>query len=300
MWKRRDLKKQARQSLKGNRWRCILVALILASLTGSVGSGVTVGLAGGSAAGASQYLAADLSSEQVQVAEEKTAALPATGDAELDAAVEALLEDPAVSESLNQIFSNPEYADLLDALEEMDEHELQIVLLIAGIVVLLIILAAVLIEILIVNPLEVGCRFFFTRNLEEKASLGHVAEGFECGYGRVVKGMFLKDLFLIFWTLLFIIPGLIKSYSYRMVPYILADQPDLGATEAIRRSREMMKGSKWRTFVLDLSFILWWILSALTLGLVGLFYVRPYYQAANAALYRALKGGHALAEPVAE
>ena len=74
-----------------------------------------------------------------------------------------------------------------------------------------------------------------------------------------------------------------------MVPYILVDQPELTATQAITRSRQMMKGNKWRAFVLDLSFILWYLLSALTLGLLGLFFVHPYYEATNAELYQALK-----------
>lgn len=91
------------------------------------------------------------------------------------------------------------------------------------------------------------------------------------------------------WTLLFIIPGLIKSYSYRMVPYILSDNEDMSATEAITKSREIMNGNKWRAFVLDLSFIGWVFLSCITLGLVGIFYVAPYISATEAELYEAIK-----------
>ena len=67
--------------------------------------------------------------------------------------------------------------------------------------------------------------------------------------------MLLKDIFLCLWSLLFIIPGIIKAYSNAMVPYVLADNPELGAKEAITLSHKMMNGSKWRAFVLDLSFI---------------------------------------------
>lgn len=88
--------------------------------------------------------------------------------------------------------------------------------------------------------------------------------------------MVLRDVFIFLWSLLFLIPGVIKHYSYRMVPYILADDPEIGAMDAITLSRQMMDGHKWNTFVLDLSFLGWDLLSALTLGLLGVFYVNPY------------------------
>ena len=74
-----------------------------------------------------------------------------------------------------------------------------------------------------------------------------------------------------------------------MVPYILADHPEMSGKEVITLSRQMMNGSKWRAFVLDLSFIGWDILSLLTLGLLGIFYVSPYKCSTNAELYHALK-----------
>ena len=74
-----------------------------------------------------------------------------------------------------------------------------------------------------------------------------------------------------------------------MVPYIIADNPDMSATDVIKFSREMMNGNKWRAFVLDLSFIGWYILSGLTLGILSVFYVNPYIYATDAELYMALK-----------
>ena len=101
--------------------------------------------------------------------------------------------------------------------------------------------------------------------------------------------MFLQNLFLGLWTLLFIIPGIVKAYSYRMVPYILADNPEMSSTDIITKSREMMNGHKWDAFVLDLSFLGWLILTALTGGILGIFYVYPYIFETNAELYLALK-----------
>ena len=309
MWKRKEIKKQGKAAFKANYWRCVLVTLILLAITGS-GSGVTghmTGAVAGSTAGgstvglATQYITsvestvpADLPADAAvndpaDASAGKTIEFPATGNADLDEVLDSLAEDPSFSAAMEQLFNDPQTSGLMEQLSQMDWESIMIVLAIVGIVLLVVLVLAFLLKLLIINPLSVGCRYFFAHNAREKAPLGDLAEGFESGYGRVVKTMFLKDLFLFFWTLLLIIPGIIKSYSYRMVPYILADQPDLGGTAAIRRSREMMKGNKWRTFVLDLSFILWWILSILTLGILGVFYVNPYYQSANGALYQALK-----------
>ena len=96
---------------------------------------------------------------------------------------------------------------------------------------------------------------------------------------------FLRGLYVILWSLLLIIPGLIKSFSYAMTPFILADHPELTASQAIRRSMELMDGHKWELFVLGLTFIGWDLLSGLTLG-IGSFWLNPYKNAAYAAFYR--------------
>ena len=86
------------------------------------------------------------------------------------------------------------------------------------------------------------------------------------------------------------IPGIIKAYSYRMVPYIIKDEPDLSAKEVLQRSKEMMRGHKWHAFILDLSFLGWIILAVLTLGVLSFFWVDPYIKSTDAALYSVLKG----------
>lgn len=139
------------------------------------------------------------------------------------------------------------------------------------------------------NPLIIGCRSFSMENSKGPASLKELGHGFKNGYWRIVKTMFFHDIFLVLWSLLFIVPGIIKSYSYRLVPYILAEDPNISGTEAITRSRQMMNGHKWRAFVLDLSFILWDLLSAVTFGIVGVFYVGPYKMQTDAELYYAIK-----------
>ena len=119
---------------------------------------------------------------------------------------------------------------------------------------------------------------------------GNMLFGFQNGYyGKTVWTLFLKNLYTFLWTLLLIIPGIVKSYEYRMVPYLLADCPDLSTEEAFRISREMMNGEKMNAFILDLSFIGWKLLSSITFGLVGLFYANPYEYATDAELFLVLK-----------
>lgn len=103
----------------------------------------------------------------------------------------------------------------------------------------------------------------------------------------------LTDIFIALWTILLFIPGIIKSYSYSMAPYIVKDMTDAGQeiapTEAISASRKLMDGHKGELFLLDLSFIGWAILATIPLGL-GWLWLTPYYQATKANYYRQLAG----------
>ena len=100
----------------------------------------------------------------------------------------------------------------------------------------------------------------------------------------------LKGVYILLWSLLFIIPGVIAAYSYAMTSYILAENPELTASEAIERSKQLMSGNRWRLFCVQISFIGWEILSTLlTFGIGGL-WITPYKQAATAAFYREISG----------
>lgn len=101
--------------------------------------------------------------------------------------------------------------------------------------------------------------------------------------------MFMLELFVTLWTFLLVVPGIIKAYTYRMVPFIVAERPDIDYKEALDLSKKMMDGEKMNTFVLDLSFIGWGLLTALTAGILGVFYTTPYIQQTNAELYVTLK-----------
>ena len=107
----------------------------------------------------------------------------------------------------------------------------------------------------------------------------------------------LQTLYCFLWTLLFVIPGIVATYSYAMTGYILAEHPDMTASEAIAASKEMMKGNRWRLFCLHLSFIGWMILVTFTLG-IGNLWLTPYRQAAAAAFYREVSGTEYYGEDV--
>lgn len=119
---------------------------------------------------------------------------------------------------------------------------------------------------------------------------------------RVWTTMILKSVYTILWTLLLIIPGIIRSYSYAMTEYIMMDDQEISDNKAIEKSMAMMDGKKWKLFCLDISFIGWIILSLLTFGL-GFILLCPYIYTARAAFYEDLKAELQPAqaeEPVAE
>lgn len=159
---------------------------------------------------------------------------------------------------------------------------LMVIALVSGILSL----GMVLLGIFVGNVLLVGGYRFFVLNQTETPTAGTLGYGFKSGsYGNIVLIMFLRNLFIFLWTLLFVVPGIIKHYEYLMVPYILAENPGMRREEAFLISKKMMMGQKWDTFVLDLSFIGWRILEGLTFGILGIFYVEPYIQSTFAELY---------------
>ena len=162
---------------------------------------------------------------------------------------------------------------------------------------ILIILVAVIIGLVVgfmitaflLNPIIVGCKSFFLKNRRSgNTDAGEVFEPFRDHYTSYVKTMFMTDLITFLWTLLLIVPGIIKSFEYRLVPYIISENPDMSWRDAMDLSRKLMNGNKWDSFVLDISFIGWALLSGLTLNILRIFMVFPYIAATEAELYIAI------------
>lgn len=185
---------------------------------------------------------------------------------------------PEQSEQLAALLSNQSFGELV-ALLGVTLGALSI----AGLIGLCVV-------VFVKNPIEVGIeRFFVKCKTQEKVSLREVLFPLKNSYKNVVITMFLRGLYTTLWTLLFIIPGIIKAFSWVLVPYILAERPDMQAKEALSLSSRMMKGNKWKLCVLSFSFIGWMILDVLTFGLLDIFYVGPYYRLTLAEFYHALK-----------
>lgn len=122
---------------------------------------------------------------------------------------------------------------------------------------------------------------------KEDVSVGDIFSGFN-QTGRALWLNILITVFTFLWTCLLIIPGIIKQYAYSMSYYVLADNPELTAREALSKSKEIMNGHKMDLFVLQLSFIGWYFLIGITFGLAGI-YVIPYINATTANFYNSIK-----------
>lgn len=141
------------------------------------------------------------------------------------------------------------------------------------------------VTLMLLNPLKVGCRRFFLVNSIQTAKLDELKHSFRTDYMNVVVTMLMTSLFIALWSLLLIIPGIIKAYEYRLVEYILCEDPSISYREAQAKSKAMMQGNKMDAFMYDLSFIGWYILGILTCGIALIFYVEPYKAASDAQLY---------------
>ncbi|MCF0134167.1 MAG: DUF975 family protein [Blautia sp.] len=183
-------------------------------------------------------------------------------------------------------------AGLKNFKEKISEFSTATFIAIGVVSILAIISAAALlffIHVLLINPATIGCKRFYYRNLFENADIKEVCYTYDKGYKNGVTVLFYRDVYTFLWTLLLVVPGIVKSYEYRMIPYILGEKPDMDKEEAFRLSKEMMTGNKWKAFLLDLSFLPWDILGVMTLYILNIFYVTPYKQLTGAGLYNELK-----------
>ena len=271
MWTRAELKSKAKFSFKRNYWKSVLISLILALLVGGGNSGSSI-----SSAVSNNLIGSSDSSVTDDYFNDDSSLYD--GNDFYDDTYDGNVEDDI---------------DDLNSMADNTAGMMAIGIFLMVFIMMFVVLMAVviLLDVFIFNPLEVGCKKYYLRNLNEPAQVGNIGYAFDNNYKNITKTMFFRDLFTVLWTLLFIIPGIVKSYEYQMIPYLLADNPQMTKEQAFEESKRMMQGQKWKAFVLDLSFIGWNILSALTLGILGIFYVQPYMDATHAALYEALRYG---------
>lgn len=150
-------------------------------------------------------------------------------------------------------------------------------------------LVAAAFSVFLLQPLEAGCRRFFLEGTQLRFSLGELGYSFRRGrYKNIVLTLFVRRVLIFAASLLLVIPGIVLSYAYTAVPYILAENPSIPYNRALQLSREMTRGHKLNIWVLDLSFLGWILLGMLACG-IGVLFVQPYIHATHAQLYLALR-----------
>lgn len=275
MWTRKSVKQKGKASFYSNFWKCVLVALILSVIIGANSQGSSTS----SLASNGGQLFGQAINDQVddEYGDDVT-----DGDHSVDVQID--YDDDG----------NPDITYTSDSDSTNDDIPVAaffVIGLIIFIISIFIMAIGLAVRYLLLAPFEYGCRKFFRKNLDEPAKLSNIVYVFDSHYKNVIKTAFMTDLFIWLWSLLFIIPGIIKSYSYKMVPYIVSENPTISFREAQAESAKLMKGNKWKAFILDLSFIGWDILSLCTLGFLDIFFVGPYKASTDAALYESLKYG---------
>ncbi|MCR5396847.1 MAG: DUF975 family protein [Lachnospiraceae bacterium] len=274
MWSISNLKNRGKKAFRRNYWKCVLVGLLLSVIVG--------GFAGSGAANS-----ADEASDESTISQFEYH----PGNRYEIEGGEFYFDDESGSWGFDM--DQPNETQDLDIASLFSNPFARIGLMFGtGMIVVFTVFAlviAILIDMFLYNPLELGSKRFFFINQKENAEVKEVAYGYDHGWKNVGVTLFFRDLYTFLWALLLIIPGIVKAYEYRMMPYILAENPEMPKEEVFALSKKLMHGEKWHTFVMDLSFIGWHILGVLTLGIVEVFWTIPYQSSTNATLYEALK-----------
>lgn len=270
MWTRSRLKDAAKAALHRNYWKIVLVSMVLMLLgceTGGLSFHKTV------------Y------NSRTDTESYESGSLP-TGKRSVVTVKKRADSDKVTVETID----DGEFASKEVEISFFEGLIVGFVAVIVFLIIFAIVLAVILaLDIFLINPFSVGGKRFMVKSVEDVAQVKEITYGFDHSYKNIVKVMFRTDLSIFLWSLLLIVPGIIKMYEYYMVPYILTENPDMDYRAAMQMSRDMMEGNKWKTFVLGLSFILWHMLGALTLGIVEILYVQPYRNLTFAALYCQLR-----------
>ena len=290
MWKRKELKTKAKQVVKRNYWTAMIVCFLVVLLTGEFGTSI-VGLLQSDDSVEPHYIIHNesifmneqMDEEKAQELKEKSEKIEEKKSMFTETQIK-LWE--ALEANLNSATKSQKYIfKIWDAIEAIHINQMGL-----GILLFAAACIAFLYTILFADPLIVaGRKYFLKARQDENTKMGVMKEIFKRGnWSNVATTMFLRNVYNFLWYLT-IIGGVIKTYEYRMIPYILAENPKIERKQAFKLSKQMMKGNKWRTFLLDMSFFFWSLLSVLTFGLLNIFYVNPYRTATVTELYVTLR-----------
>jgi len=289
MWTRKELKDKAKVSFKANYWKTVFVALVLMATVG--GMSIFSSVQGLPAAFMPVTMSAPSGSSDNVNVEIKDGKVVVDVDDDGGRKTHVSLDTDDVDKLRDALRHTGADDEDVARAARVFWPGVALMGISVALVMLVVIAFVIALYVFIMSPLEVGAQRFLVRNLNQRAEVKEVAFSYDNNYMETVKTLFLRSLIIFLWSLLLIIPGIYKSYQYRMIPYLFAEDPAMTKDRAFAESKRMMDGQKWNAFVLDLSFLGWNILSALTLGILGVFYVTPYQAQTNAALYEKLRYG---------
>lgn len=286
MWKRKELKDKAKKVVYKNYWTAIVVCFLIALFTGEFGTS-TVGIWQSEDSMDPNFVIHQVEEKKVSKEQEIDPFFTERNIKQtLNETQIKIIE--AIEANLNSATKSQKYIfKIWDGITSFNNNYPMLgILLYIGAVL------SFAFTIFVADPLIVGGKRYFLKAREgSNTKVGIIGEIFQKEHWlNVVIIMFLRNVYNALWYLT-IIGGVIKTYEYRMIPYIIAENPTIKRKEAFMLSKKMMKGNKWKTFVLDMSFFGWNLLSVLTFGLLSILYVNPYNAATNAELYIELKGG---------
>lgn len=303
MWTRKKLKTNAKAVLKRNYWGIVIACLLIAIALGSavnpaenVQSLMEVGEAFGELPEETEDGTGEKPETEVELADNAKGGEMSNTDIVDEFLGGAGMESEGAKRwtrgILSQFADNAEGAGnviygIMNTINQMVFKER----ISPGIIIGIGVMIGFLLLFFVQNVLQVGfCRYLLETRTYSGTHINRLLFGWHIKRViKIAKILFVKWLYLLLWSFT-IVGGIIKRYSYMMVPYIAAENPEIGAREAILLSRQMMKGNKWKAFVLDLSFLPWVILDGITFGLLNILFVTPYQSLTGAELYMELRG----------
>lgn len=289
MFDRIRIKDQAKTALRRRYWIVVLVAVIVGLLGGSLANGLTT----------DANINLNRNFNDSSVTTDTDTILPDAGIWDTDTPENPWLdqgdngwEQPNDSHADRGFSAADLWADIQDGLRDLGDEmgvTLSFILGIVAIAAIFALIGGTLFAIFVSNVMTVSGHGWMLRHLRgEDVGVGETFAAFRI-YKPSVVAMLVRGIYICLWGLLLVIPGIIAGYAYSMVPYIIYENPNLTAHQAIKISRKMTKGYKADLFVLSLSFIGWKFLSGITGGLVGIFWANPYMGLTHAGAYEDLK-----------
>ena len=291
MWKIKEIKEKARKTLKRNIWTLMILGLFMTSIVGEYlvnkdgYSNIKIIYEYIQNKGEQQ-----LSPQEILINEYADKAISQVFTGNMTKTINYYNEKHNITKgvifSIFNIYTKgqAQVQNIFNSIANYKDKEAM-----ASIILIIASIGGMLIRVFISYPLKVGEKRIYLESINyKKTRIKRLKYAFKKErYLSTVKTIFLAEIYKMLWNLT-IVGGIIKNYSYKMVQYIVAENPNIKAKDAIKMSREMMNGSKWQAFKLDMSFFGWNILQYATLGIAGL-YVTPYYATTIAELYRVLR-----------